>query len=54
MLVMKHRPVWVKTKGPEKSRVLEKNITHETSEKVGQISHDSREGKARLDKKIFE
>ena len=51
---MKHGPMWVTTKGPEQSRVPEKDITHETSEEVGHISHDSREGKARLDERTFE
>ena len=31
-----------------------KNITHETSEEVGHISHDRGEGKARLDERTNE
>ena len=51
---MKHGPMWVITKGPEQSRVPEKSITHETSEEVGRISHDSSEGKAQLDERTIE
>ena len=51
---MKRGPMWVTTKGPEQSRVPEKNITHETLEEVGRISHNNREGKVRLDERAFE
>ena len=51
---MKRGPMWVTTKGPEQSRAPEKDITHETSEEVGRIGHDSCEGKVRLDERTFE
>ena len=51
---MKHGPGWVVTKGPKQPRVPGKDITHETSEEVGRISHDSREGKSQLDKRTIE
>ena len=51
---MKHGPMWVITKESEQSRVHGKDITHETSEEVGRISHDRGEGKARLDERTNE